>query len=302
MEKYEVKYVNLKNGETMAYRQSGDYGPVLLMIHGNQTSSLFFEDFIGKFENRCRVYAIDLIGCGDSSYNREINSLREFSTDVALFMEAMELEDAFILGWSTGGGIAMELAADHTNLVQKLILMDSVSVKGYEFYAFEGEFIPVFNKRIFKREDLEKNSVVVTPMLIALENKDRIFIKAVFDGIVFNRKNPDKELFDLYIDAALKQRNFLDFSTALAQFNMTHENNGVVEGSGRSDLIKCPIVIIHGEDDLIIDVKNAKGMKEYFGNQASFHIIANSSHNPMMDRPRRLYMVIANSIFPNPYL
>ena len=45
----------------------------------------------------------------------------------------------------------------------------------------------------------------------------------------------------------MKQRNVVDTLTALANFNITNEYNGVKKGSGHIDKIRYPVYIIHGK-------------------------------------------------------
>ena len=38
------------------------------------------------------------------------------------------------MGWSMGGGVAMQFTANHPNFVEKLILVESVGMKGYPIF------------------------------------------------------------------------------------------------------------------------------------------------------------------------
>ena len=286
MMKYNVERQELSNGEIMAYRTAGNADDVLLLIHGNQSSSLFFEDLMDEIKEKYKIYAIDLIGFGDSSYHREIQSLADFSEDVNLFMEALNIPKAVVLGWSTGGGVGMELAALHPEKVEKLILMDSVGLKGYYIYEYDEEFKPILSKRVYKREDLAKDPVSVLPVLKAYQDRDVEFIKKVWNTLIFHLNQPEEEKYNELVEAIMKQRNLVDVVTALAQFNITNESNGVVDGSGHVDLITCPVYIIHGEKDLIVNVDLTKEDAKYFKN-AKVYVLENAGHAPFMDQPEK---------------
>ncbi|MDO5714030.1 MAG: alpha/beta hydrolase [Tissierellia bacterium] len=285
MEKFEVHKQILSNNEVMAYRKVGSGKEILLLIHGNQSSSIFYEDLMDTFKDKYTIYAIDLIGFGDSSYNREIQSIADFSVDVYLFMEALEIKSATVLGWSTGGGVAMELAALHPDKVKKLILMDSVGLKGYFIYKYDENFQPILSQRVYKKEDIAQDPVSVLPILKAFKERDFDFIKNVWNSIIFNLNQPDEEKYDILVNAIMKQRNLVDVVTSLAQFNITHENNGVVDGSGHIDLIQCPVYIIHGKEDLVVNVELAKEAARYFGDRGTLYILENAGHASFMDVP-----------------
>ena len=66
----EKKYVNLPNGERYAYIEKGEGDKVVLLIHGNNASSIHYEPLYREFPEGYRVVAPDLRGFGDSSYNK----------------------------------------------------------------------------------------------------------------------------------------------------------------------------------------------------------------------------------------
>ena len=294
MKDYKLNKVKLDNGETMAYRKTGSSDKVLILIHGNQSSSVFFQRTMEHFEDGFTVYAIDLIGFGDSSYNRRIESIADFAKDVDLFMDKMNIEKATVLGWSTGGGVAMELAALYPNRVKSIILLDSVGIKGYYMYKYDENLIPILNKRIYKREDILRDPVSVKPVLAAFKNLNRQFIKYVWNMSIFNLNKPADDEYNIYLDGIMKQRNLVDTLTALANFNITNEYNGVKKGSGHIDMIRCPVYIIHGEKDLVVNVDLARKAKEAFGDRAKIFIIKNAGHAAMFDKEKDYFSILSD--------
>ena len=102
---YEVKRQQLPNGEVMAYREENTAvdAPVLLLIHGNQSSSLYYEHLMQQFRKEAHIYAIDMMGFGDSSYKNPHTCMKDWADDVAQFMDAQKIRKAVALGWSAGG-------------------------------------------------------------------------------------------------------------------------------------------------------------------------------------------------------
>mgnify|MGYP000443005784 CR=1 FL=1 len=101
---YAVQKQPLKNGEIMAYREENtkSHAPVLLLIHGNQSSSLYYEHLMQDLKTEAHIYAIDMMGFGESSYNHQHTTMKDWADDVALFME--EKHKFFMVGrnWCWG--------------------------------------------------------------------------------------------------------------------------------------------------------------------------------------------------------
>ncbi|HPG43948.1 MAG TPA: alpha/beta hydrolase, partial [Acholeplasmataceae bacterium] len=110
---YEKKQIVLKNGEVIHYVEKGTGDKTLLLIHGNFSSSLHYTPLLERLPKDIRVIAPDLRGYGDSSYYRRIHSLKELADDMALFLEAKRIHEVDVVGWSLGGGVALEMAAHY---------------------------------------------------------------------------------------------------------------------------------------------------------------------------------------------
>lgn len=293
MKSYPVQYLKLDNGETMAYRECGDPTlPELVLLHGNQSSGAFFEETMNALEDRYHILAPDLIGFGDSSYNRQLDTLQDFSEDLALLLEAKNIQNAVVLGWSTGGGIVMELAVDHPELCGRLVLLDSVSSQGYPLYRLDENYKPILTERIYKREDVENEPVQVVPVRKALEEGNAAMIKAGFDAVLYNLNPPESERYAYLVDQILKERCLNDVDTALACFNITDENNGAVDGNGRIHQIQCPVTILHGMKDLIVPYSEAVRTAQLLGDQADLIILGGAGHALLSDRTEAFIRVL----------
>ena len=283
MKDYPVNYIELSTGENIAYRQAGNKDRVFVLIHGNMSSSVHMQVLMEELEDDFTVYAIDMAGFGGSSYNRQLDTLHDFSRDITEFILKKDLKDVYILGWSAGGGAILETAADIPERIKKVFLMSSVGIQGYPMYKKNSLNQPILTEMIYKREDIESDPVQVVPVIKALESGNDQFMKLVWDATIYSKVKPPKEDYDKYFEATMKQRNIVDMDVALANFNMTNEFNGVVEGSGRMDKIKAPVVILHGEKDIIVPIDFAKLTKEKFGDQADFIIFKGASHSLLTD-------------------
>lgn len=289
MKDYNVEFMELKSGEKLAFRQAGEGGKTIVLVHGNMSSSVHYQPLISLLEKDYKVYAPDMVGFGDSSYNRRVSSLEDFAEYITEFIEKLDLTDVNLMGWSTGGGVALEVAANIPDRISKVFLQSSVGIQGYPLFKKDENFRPILSERIFKREDIEKDPVAIVPSVEAHENNDKAYFRHVWDAIIYNKVKPDKQDYEKYLEAILKQRNLVDVFVALTNFNMTKDFNGVNQGSGRMALVKCPIVIIHGDSDLVVPLNFAKLTKKYFNDQAELVVIEGAGHSLFTDDLNRFY-------------
>ncbi|MDQ2051572.1 alpha/beta hydrolase [Natronolimnohabitans sp. A-GB9] len=110
-------------------------GPVVF-VHGNVSSSRFFEDVMVELPDRYRAVAPDLRGYGDSE-TRPVdatNGLGDFAGDLRTLFSELDLEDeesVTLVGWSNGGGVAMRYAIDNPEAVDELVLVNPLSPYGF---------------------------------------------------------------------------------------------------------------------------------------------------------------------------
>ena len=142
---------------------------------------------------------------------------------------------------------------------------------------------PILTQPHTSKETIEKDMVQVVPILMAYANKDKALIKMIWNASIYNLKQPDEATYDYHCEEMFKQRNLVDIDYALMTFNMTHAHSGFAPGSGRVDLIECPVHIWHGEKDLVVPVVYAHQMKEALKDKAHLHLIPHVGHAYISD-------------------
>lgn len=105
----------------------------VLLIHGNVSSSTFFEETLAALPERYRGIAPDLRGFGGSASKPldATRGLKDFSDDVRAFVDALGPGKVHLLGWSAGGSVAMQYAMDHPGDVASLVLVNPMSPYGF---------------------------------------------------------------------------------------------------------------------------------------------------------------------------
>jgi esterase len=112
--------------KTLHYKQQGT-GKDVILIHG-LFGSLENLNMIAKgLKENYRVTNIDVRNHG-SSFHDESMTYDELAQDVVTLMAKLDIEQASILGHSMGGKIAMQIALDHSEKVDKLIVADIAPV------------------------------------------------------------------------------------------------------------------------------------------------------------------------------
>ncbi|QRY40188.1 alpha/beta fold hydrolase [Microbacterium hominis] len=103
----------------------------VVLVHGNVSSSLFWQELMQDLPSDLRVIAIDLRGFGESESTPvdATRGVRDFSDDVFATLQVLGLDTAHLVGWSMGGGVVMQYAIDHP--VLSLTLQAPVSPYGF---------------------------------------------------------------------------------------------------------------------------------------------------------------------------
>ncbi|THG29859.1 alpha/beta fold hydrolase [Naasia lichenicola] len=120
----------------------GDARTVVL-VHGNVSSSLFFQPLMLALPSSIRAVAVDLRGFGGSQTLPidATRGVRDFSDDVASVLDALGIGGAHVVGWSLGGGVVMQLLLDRPDLVASLTLESPVSPYGFGSTGADGAIL-----------------------------------------------------------------------------------------------------------------------------------------------------------------
>lgn len=284
----EKKSIRLGNGETYFYIEYGNGPKVLILIHGNLSSCVFYKPILKDFEGY-RVIALDMRGFGDSTYNTPIDTMEDLSDDLHLFMQRMNIEKASLMGWSAGGPVVLKFAAKYPDMVEKLILKSAASYRGYPIYVKDDQKQPIFGKFYQTKSEMAKDPVNITPVYFMLQNKDTVNMKIVYDFAIYNIKKPKQRDYDLQMEEVVKQRNIIDFDWALTSFNMSNFTNGVTLGEDTIKDVVCPVIALWGEHDMTVleymvdeNIEAIKNIKKVVFKNAG-HSIMTDQHKEFVD-------------------
>lgn len=252
MERLLKKVVTLQNGEKYAYIEQGSGNKVFLLLHGNMSSSAYFYELFKRVPHDIRLLAPDLRGFGDSSYNHRFDSLDELADDVLAFVDALKVKEVYLLGWSTGAGVAYKVAAKRSDLVKKLISLDGASYRGYPIFKKGANNAPLIGQIYQSKEELAKDPVQVAPALAATAIQNKAFYDFIYGLTIYNVRKPEPELLSYLLDETLKQRNLVDIDWSLANLNMSAFSNLYNNGTNDIKKVIAPVLLLWGDKDLVV--------------------------------------------------
>lgn len=113
------------NGVKLYYEIYGE-GEPLLLLHGNNSAMGSFSDQFDALAEKYQIIGLDSRGQGKSSANDTKITYELMADDVNTFIEKLGLKKVNILGWSDGGNIAVILAMEHPDKVNKMAIMGTV--------------------------------------------------------------------------------------------------------------------------------------------------------------------------------
>ncbi len=118
------------NGTSIFYRAAGlEHDETIIMIHAGICDSRMWQAQLTHYAGQYRVFAPDLRGFGQSTMPVAPFMHHE---DIAGLMDTLGIREAWILGCSQGGKIALNLALTHPERVKGLLLV-APAIDGYQY-------------------------------------------------------------------------------------------------------------------------------------------------------------------------
>ena len=121
------------------YEIHGEGRPTVLLHGAYMTVDMFGPLLPGLAETR-QVIAPELQGHGRTADIDRPITYEQMADDTAGLIRHLELESADVVGYSMGGGVALQLAIRHPSLVRRLV----VASAGYRYDAMPAEAIEMF--------------------------------------------------------------------------------------------------------------------------------------------------------------
>jgi non-heme chloroperoxidase len=211
-------------------------GPPVLLSHGWPLSADSWEaQMLFLAANGFRVVAHDRRGHGRSTQTWSGNDMDTYADDVAALIEALDLRDLALVGFSTGGGEVVRYIGRHgTARVRRLVLVSAV---------------PPFMLRTDDNPDGLPVEVFDEIRRGSVADRSQLY-RDLADGPFFggNRpgQNPSRGMRDAFWRQGMQSghRNALE---CIAAFSATDFRPDL-------DAVDVPTLVIHGDDDQVVPI------------------------------------------------
>jgi pimeloyl-ACP methyl ester carboxylesterase len=197
------------NGLSLYHEVYGELGesqaPPLLLIPGAFMATDSMTPWVSAFAAQRTVIVFDQQGHGRTPDITRTMSYEQFADDAAALLRALKVERADVMGYSQGGGVALQLAIRHPSLVNKLVSMSATYHKD-GWYPAVFESIGGLSADAFAGTSVEK---------------------------AFKEHTPDAGAFDAYLEK-MKVLNINDQTISDAQMRSISAKTMVVVGDADS--------------------------------------------------------------------
>ncbi len=262
--------VTVRGVRVRAIEAGSEGAPPLLLVHGFLVSHAEFDDVVDSFAERFHVIAPDLPGFGDSekpSPARYPYGIDAFSESLADLIAAFGVGRAHVVGHSMGGAIALTLAATHSELVDRLVLVDSLSYPSPLSFKARVPLMPVIGGIVFKQ--------LYGRSLFRAYFRDGVFSPGA--GLPLDRVDA---FYDKFNTPAARE-------SAYSVMHAILDTRAVIARVGR---IRAPTLVVWGRDDKIFPVTNAQRLSREIAN-ARLQIM-DTGHSPQEERPREFVGIV----------
>lgn len=272
-----VKKIN----ETGIYCKVIGKGEPVIIVHGGpgMAHNYLVKPFLQLAENY-KLFFYDQRGCGlsDEFKSKDSITMETMVEDLEALRKEFGLAKINLAGQSWGAAIAINYAAKYPDNVKKLMLLEPLPISS--------KYIPVFIKNIlgrFTKEEREEYNFLSKNPLVKT------------DPVLYKKLN-NLSFKHYYYDTAKQDLNRMDYMDSVRlkkQFMSSGMFGPYLNNYDLSDKLKtitCPILIIHGDYDVVPNESILK-MKEANA-AAELHIIEKCGHFVHVEKEKEYFDLI----------
>lgn len=149
-------------GDLDMYYEVHGAGEPLILLHGAYMTIDMMGPLLPGLAEARQVIAVEQQGHGRTAdFDRPI-TYEQMADDTAAFVRLRGIDSADFVGFSMGGGIALQLAIRHPDLVRKLVLA-SISFTSDGMHAVALELFPSITPELFAGSPVEQAYLQTAP-------------------------------------------------------------------------------------------------------------------------------------------
>lgn len=242
------------------YEAYGRGKPVVL-LHGWLGSWGCWLETMEALAQRQRAYALDFWGFGESDKRRESYDIADFVALVDQFMERMGIQSAPVIGHSMGGTVALNLALERPQRVEKVAVVGS---------PVDGRSLNLFLK--LAGQPWIAFLVWNSPALL------RLGIKIFAPWIAANSAD--------WYDLLMRDLSKMTLESFLWSIHSLHHT----DLTPRLGTLRMPTLGVYGRGDKIVNPKQSELFHRVANSQVE--VLDKSRHFPMLDEPDNFNSVL----------
>ena len=272
-----------RNGVRIFYEVYGQGEPtVLLLPTWSIVHSRHWKMQIPYLSRHARVITFDGRGNGrsDRPQTPESYDEREFAGDAVAVLDATGTESAAVVGFSQGAQRGLILAAEHPERVDAAVFIGP---------SFPGGGDPLVERTEYSWEDELETDEGWAKYNKHYWLRDYCGFVEFFMSRMFTEPHSTKQIEDT-VGWALE--------TTPETLALTHLGAGLAPDQAR-DLarrVRCPTLVIHGEDDGIVSVTRGMALAEQTG--GSLVTLEGSGHGPHVRDPVEVNLLLRDFLAP----
>ena len=120
------------NGVELFYEQLGAGEPIIFHHGYTGAHDVWLDEIAPRLEHKYRCIVMDCRGAGDSEHAADGYNIPQYARDVVAMADALGLEKFTYVGHSMGGGIGYQLGVEHSERLNKLILVAPIPAGGIQ--------------------------------------------------------------------------------------------------------------------------------------------------------------------------
>jgi pimeloyl-ACP methyl ester carboxylesterase len=252
---------------------TGGDGPALLFIHGLGGAWQNWLRNIPAFMSSYRVIAPDLPGFGESPLPSDGSkvSIRGYAGAVDALCDELGIESAAVVGNSMGGFVGAELALSFPTRVTRLVL---VSAAGLSIENYRRTPLLTLTRAV------ALGSPILAPRRPGAYRRPRLRRL----GMQFLVRYPER------ITPALTY----ELARGSGKAGLVPGMEALLSYSFRDRLveIEIPVLVIWGENDMLVPVGDAQEYVDLIGANARREVFADTGHLSMLERPTRFNALV----------
>ena len=261
------------DGATIHYQRFGDISnPTLLLIHG-YTASTYVWNTVAPLlaAQKFHVVAVDLIGFGYSDKPAWFDyTIASQARVIERLMNRLGIGKATVIGSSYGGAVAATLALDYAERVEKLVMVGAVAND------------EVLVNPIVKLASVPILGEILTPFML----DSKAFAKTRMKRTLA----PESQhlITDERVESVMRPLKAKDAHHSVLASARNWDANRIQEDA---HLINQPTLLVWGEDDRIIPLRNGKKLYDAILN-SRLVVLKNCGHLPQEEKPDRFVALV----------